>query len=290
MGESGSGKSLTALSIARLVEEPATRRRPAPHLLRDRPARGTGGRSDPRQAAGHLARRRLPGPDDLVQPHDADRRPAGRGRPSPPGTRSQGGVRPRRRPSAGRPRPRPGAPGPPVPLRVLGRHASARHDRDGPDGQPAPHHRRRADDRARRHGAEPGAGAAPGRPPRGGGRSPAHQPRRLGRRRRLRPRARHVCRPDRRGPPDGRPAHPGTSPVHPRARRRGAGHDHRRRRPAGHHPRPPGRAGPGPDRLRVRRALPARHRPLPRAGPDPDGRPEREPRGVLARDGAGRPS
>ena len=51
------------------------------------------------------------------------------------------------------------------PAPVLGRHAPARDDRHGAHQQPRPDHRRRADDRARRHhaGADPDAAqAAPG--------------------------------------------------------------------------------------------------------------------------------
>ena len=54
-----------------------------------------------------------------------------------------------------------------LPARAVGRHAPARDDRDGPRVRPGDRHRRRADDRPRRHGPGPdpaAARAAPARP------------------------------------------------------------------------------------------------------------------------------
>ena len=61
----------------------------------------------------------------------------------------------------GIPRARGGA----YPARAVGRHAPAGDDRDGPRLRPGDRHRRRADDRARRHGpgADPRAARGPPR-------------------------------------------------------------------------------------------------------------------------------
>ena len=85
-----------------------------------------------------------------------------------------------------------------VPAPAVGRHAPARDDRDGPLDQSGPAHRRRADDRARRHhpGADPRAHEGDADPERDGHHADHPRPRRRGRdgpRRR-----RHVCRQDRR--------------------------------------------------------------------------------------------
>ncbi len=96
-------------------------------------------------------------------------------------------ARPGRHPPALEPRRR-------LPAPVLRRHAPARDDRDGPLVRPRPAHRRRADDRARRHGAGPD----PRPHPRPAGRVQLgrrhHHPRPRGRRRALRRHHGDVCR------------------------------------------------------------------------------------------------
>ena len=147
------------------------------------------------------------------------------------------------RPAARRPDREPGGARPPVPARVLRRHAPARHDRHGADGRAAADHRRRADDRPRRDraAADPAAAA---------------------RRRRLRaasaaifishdvavvsqlcqPGARDVRRPDRRGARRRDPRRRAGASLHRRAPRLGADMDSDRARPLASIP---GRA-PGP--------------------------------------------
>ena len=159
VGESGSGKSLTALAVARLVDDPGRVDATRLELLgTDLRAAGLEGAAAP---ARHLAGDGVPGPDDVVQPDPAHRRPARRGGPPPPRPRPQGGAGPRRRPAAGGADHRPRAARAPVPPRVLRRHAPARDDRHGPDGDARADRRRRADDRPRRHRAA--AGARPAR-------------------------------------------------------------------------------------------------------------------------------
>ena len=70
-----------------------------------------------------------------------------------------------------------------VPARVLRRHAPARDDRDGAGQRPEAADRRRADDRARRHGAgaDPRADRAPAERVRHRGRRDHPRPRRRGR-------------------------------------------------------------------------------------------------------------
>ena len=207
------------------------------------------------------------------------------------GMTTRRGRQAHRRAARGRRRPVRGAPCRPVPARVLGRHAPARDDRDGDREQPERAHRRRADDRARRHDSGPDR-----RGPEGGARGdargdhPDHARSRPDRRAR-RPGGRHVRRP-RRG-----------------ARRRL--HDLQRAAPPVHRgadeqPRPArGRTGvapadPGPAaehdraaaRLRVPPALhvlagPARL-PHGHSGLAPDRRRRRPPHPLPLRGGAGR--
>ena len=91
VGESGSGKSLTALAIARLIEEPGEVRRRPPGVPRHRPARPVDAQTRrPPAPARHIAGDGVPGPDDVVQPDQAHRRPARRGGPPAPGPRPRG--------------------------------------------------------------------------------------------------------------------------------------------------------------------------------------------------------
>ncbi len=87
----------------------------------------------------------------------------------------------------------------PAPASVLRRHAATHHDRDRAGLRPQADHRRRADDCAGRHGAgaDPGTAARPvaaARHHRG-----ADHPQPRHRRPLRRPAGGHVCRPDRRG-------------------------------------------------------------------------------------------
>ena len=110
-----------------------------------------------------------------------------------PGAES-GGARRR----AARARRHPERAAPPVPARVLGRHASARDDRARARLRARADHRRRADDGARRDDAGPDPAAARGAAARPRPRAPADHPRPLGDRRDVRPRRGHVRRADRR--------------------------------------------------------------------------------------------
>ena len=114
-------------------------------------------------------------------------------------------------------------------------------------------------------------------------RAGADQPRRHRGRRGLRPRARDVRRPDRRGPARRRAGHEGAAPLHAGARGRRTRHGHRPRPAAGRHPRPPRRPRGPAHGLRVRRPLSPRLRALPDRGPAARDRRRRSPRGLLAR-------
>ncbi len=175
VGESGSGKSVSALAVLRLLRPPA---------------RIVGGRIDfdgrdllTRARGGDALGARVadlhgvPEPADLAQSRAA-RRPADRAaaraarrRGAGTGARARGGDAPR----GGHRRAR--APGGAVRASALGRHVPARDDRDGAGHQPAPAHRRRADDRARRldRRPDPRAAARPGAAH--GRRDPPHHPR-----------------------------------------------------------------------------------------------------------------
>ena len=102
------------------------------------------------------------------------------------------------RDAGGRAHPRSRARLRPLSARGLRRHGPARDDRHDADRRARPPDRRRADLGARRHGADAGAGdhRRPGARARHG--ADPHQPRPQPGRVVLRPRAGHVCRPDRR--------------------------------------------------------------------------------------------
>ena len=106
-----------------------------------------------------------------------------------------------------------------LPARAVGRDAPAGDDRDGPGLRPGDRHRRRADDRARRHG--PGPDPRTARGPARATRPVAHphHPRPVGHRRDVRPGPHHVRRPDRRG----RPGRGGLPPAAPSVHAEAAG-------------------------------------------------------------------
>ena len=105
----------------------------------------------------------------------------------------------------------------PVPARVLGRHAAADHDRAGARAAARGGRGRRADDRARRarRGPDPAHHRRPAAQLRHGAAADHAQPR--DRRRGLRPRRRHVRRPDRRAGPGVRRHDQAGAPVLARA-------------------------------------------------------------------------
>ena len=134
VGETGSGKTLTALALARLVPASAAVRGAAPGTRRRRchvavaPARG--------RRAGDQAGDDLPGSDVFDEPGGAHRLAARRWRPASPRARAarrmgRGRATARRGPHRRCPA-RPAA----LPASVLGRHAAAHHDRHGADGPP----------------------------------------------------------------------------------------------------------------------------------------------------------
>ncbi len=156
VGESGSGKSVTALSILRLLP-------PAAHVsgsafssrARNSEMRREAAARDPRQCRHHG----IPGADDLAQSaaydRAADRRDSRASRHAQAPANAAAHHRTAARKSA-------------FPIRAaalglsapaLGRPAPARHDRHGARQPARSLHRRRADDRARRHraGADPQA-------------------------------------------------------------------------------------------------------------------------------------
>ena len=201
------------------------RRRPGAARRHEHPRAGRGVRVAP-----SLARHRddLSGRDERLQPGEANRRAdrradgAARNRGGQAGAPG-GGRAPRARrhlPDARRP----------VSARVLGRHAPARRDRDGPRVQAEGPARGRADDGARRDGAGAGARAARRPVDRPGALGRAGHARPSGRRADVHAGGRDVRGRDRRDRP-GRPPLPRLAPpVHPAAVRGNARPLHARRR------------------------------------------------------------
>ena len=147
-----------------------------------------------------------------------------------------------------------------VPAPVLGRHAPARRDRDGDGGPPQADHRRRADDRARRHGAGAGAVAARRAPGRDRRRGHADHPRSRRDRRGRAPGGRDVWRPHRGNRAGRRHLRAAAPSLHGRI---AAEHPaHRQRRASGSVPipgQPPTPSAPAV-RLQLPSALPDRAR------------------------------
>ncbi len=239
----------------------------------------------PRRDAVHAGQRDqhdLPGPDDVAQPDEDDRVPGGRADADPPQRQQGRGARARR----GGARPRRPAPPEGAPRRLsppaLGRHAPARHDRDGARVRPEAPHRRRADDGTRRHdpGADPRAARRPARPARDGG--PAHHPRHGSHRQPDRPRRRDVRRPGGRVDhhsgavrDDAPPVLAGAPRLDPPSRLRPAP-------AAAQHPGAAARPHRAAEGLPLRPPLHQRHPGLPRAGPAARRRRRRSPLRLLA--------
>ena len=206
VGESGSGKSVTARTILRILDKNGDDHlgpHPAPQPRRQRDRHRAADRAQP-GAAPHPRRPHrphLPGADDLAVAGPHHRQPDRRGAAAPPAAWTSA-QRARRRPISllkqveiaerrGDDRP--------LHLRVLGRHAPARDDRDGARLRPRHPDRRRADHRARRDhaGRDPRPHQAPAAEPRHGD---AADHARHGRRRRSGRRRRgDALRPHRRG-------------------------------------------------------------------------------------------
>ena len=158
VGESGCGKSVTALSVLRLIPTPPGKivggniyleGRDLLQAARERDAEGAGG--------DHL--HDLPGAHDVPEPGLHRRRPDRRGHPPSPEVVQARILEQGHRDAAHSAHGGPGAAGEGVPAPDVGRHAPARDDRHGPVVQPAAPHRRRAHHRAGRDdpGPDPGA-------------------------------------------------------------------------------------------------------------------------------------
>ena len=215
-GESGCGKTTTALSLVRLLPANGRIRSGKIELFGIDlvPKTETAARALP------LARDldRVPGRDERAQPGAPGRRPdrrADRGPPRPAARRvAQAGgraARPRRDPEEARRR---------LPARAVGRDAPAGDDRDGARLRPGDRHRRRADDRPRRHGPGPDPPAARAAPARPRAVADPDHPRPVGDRRDVRPGHGHVRRQGRRGGPGPARVHRPAPPVHAGAARR----------------------------------------------------------------------
>ena len=157
IGESGSGKSMTALAVMRLLPAGSVATGGAIAPRRQGPARAT---AEARDVRGPRPRHRhdLPGADDGAQPAADHRR---RRWPRPCGsTARRAGRRRARSPRATLERvglPAARFPLDALPARALRRPAPARRHRHGDRAQAEAPDRRRADHRARRHhpGADP---------------------------------------------------------------------------------------------------------------------------------------
>ena len=215
-GESGCGKTTTALSLVRLL--------PANGRIRGGSVELFGIDLVPKTEQ-QLARYRwreisivFQGAMNALNPVQPGRRPdRGADRGAPRAAREAaaqaggGAARPRRDPEAA---------GGGVPARAVGRDAPAGDDRDGARVRPGDRHRRRADDRAGRHGPGADPPAARAAPPRARAVADADHPRPVGDRRDLRPGDGHVRGQGRRGGAGLAGVHRAAPPVHAEAARR----------------------------------------------------------------------
>ena len=136
VGESGSGKSLTALAVARLIEEPGRGRpRDRLELPRRRPARAARPRA-PRACSVRRFALVFQDPMTSFNPTRRIGRQLAEVARQHQGLSRAAGARPGRRPAARGAGARARAACPPVPARVLRRDAAAGDDRDGADGRP----------------------------------------------------------------------------------------------------------------------------------------------------------
>ncbi len=156
VGESGSGKSVTSMAILGLLPK-SRQRSPARSLFRGEPILGIPEKELEQLRGARIAMifqdalaalnpvfkvgKQIAEAIEVHHESISGDGPAGAGHRA---------ARDRRHPE-------PDDAGRAVPARVLGRHAAAGDDRDVDRERPRPAHRRRADDRARRH--DPGAGA-----------------------------------------------------------------------------------------------------------------------------------
>ena len=158
VGESGSGKSLLGLAVmgAASVRRPGCER----HGLAGRHRYAAARRGQHAPPARRTRRHGVPGSAEQPEP-GASRRCANCGDSALPPPDIRPGAAPacERVAAPGR-HPRPIPQRRRLPARIIRRHASTRHDRDGHRQQPAPADRRRADHGARRHHSGAGAGAA----------------------------------------------------------------------------------------------------------------------------------
>ena len=195
-GESGCGKTTTALSLVRLLPVERQDRGRRDQAVRDRP------RAEDRAPAAALPlardQHRLPGRDERAQPGPAGPRPDRRADRAAACRMSR--AESLRRAGellelVGIPKKR----GARLSPRAVRRDAPAGDDRDGARLRSGDHHRRRADDRPRRHGPGPDPGAPRAPPRRAQPVADPDHPRPVGHRRDVRPGADHVRRPGGRG-------------------------------------------------------------------------------------------
>ena len=194
-GESGSGKSMTALAIMRLLPQPAARISPAARIRLGDIDLAALGESRMRRIRGDRIAMIFQEPMTSLNPVLSIGRQLIEAIEAHTGL-SRGEARAaRHRGAAGGAHLRGREPAEAVSARALRRHAPARDDRHGAGAEARRADRRRADDGARRHRAGRGAGAAARPAARAGHRHHPDHPRHGRGRRDGRPRHRHARRP-----------------------------------------------------------------------------------------------